>query len=224
MFYDMQKRSEGLVRGYDFIVWDEIQKMQFTDMNEMPNLLKSYMESGEFTVGDYKGVSDAGIIFCGNISDENMNEDSVMFSDLHEIFRESALMDRIHGLIKGWDIPRMTEDLKVSGWALNSEYFCSILHALRDDGSYRSCVEQLIETPKAADTRDTEAIKRIATAYLKLFFPHVSEPSDISTEEFSRYCLEPACHMRRIIKEQMGRLDPEYRGKDIPNLTIRSTK
>lgn len=72
------------------------------------------------------------------------------------------------------------------------------------------------------DTRDTEAIKRIATGYLKLLFPHVRSPKDINSLEFTKYCLRPATKMRQIIKMQLGILDTEYKGKDVPTLTVRS--
>lgn len=140
------------------------------------------------------------------------------------VFHESALIERFHGFIKGWNIPRRNDDLKVSGWALNSEYFCSILHELRNDMSYRAIVDELIEVPEAADTRDTEAIKRIATAYLKLLFPNVRESKDISTREFKRYCFDRARKMRETIKYQLGILDEEYLGKDIPALSVKSEK
>ena len=96
-----------------------------------------------------------------------------MLGELPTLFQETALLDRIHGFVKGWDIPRMNDGLKLTGWALNSEYFCSILHELRNDMSYRAIVEKIVEVPEHADTRDTEAIKRLATAYLKLLFPNV---------------------------------------------------
>lgn len=76
--------------------------------------------------------------------------------------------------------------------------------------------------PERADTRDTEAIKRIATGYLKLLFPHVRSPKDINSLEFTKYCLRPATKMRQIIKMQLGILDTEYKGKDVPTLTVRS--
>ena len=112
--------------------------------------------------------SDAGVVFLGNIAQDNMDEYQNMFSELPTLFQESALVDRIHGFIKGWDIPRMNDDLKISGWALNSEYFCTILHELRNDVSYRAIVDQIVDVPDKADTRDTEAVKRITTAYLKI--------------------------------------------------------
>ena len=223
MFYDLRTRREGLVAGNDFITLDEVQTISFTDVDEMRAALKGYLESGIFTVGNYEGKAEAGVILCGNIKKEIMDQDGYgnMFEELPPVFHESALIERFHGFIKGWNIPRMNDDLKVSGWALNSEYFCSILHELRDDMSYRAVVDELVEVPEAADTRDTEAVKRIATAYLKLLFPQVRGAEDIAPEDFRRYCLGRAMKMRDTIKYQLGQLDTEYRGKDIPRFEVR---
>jgi len=225
MFYDQSKRKEGLVSGNDFITLDEVQTISFTDVDEMRAALKGYLESGVFTVGNYEGTANAGVILCGNIKMETMDADgySNMFEELPTVFHESALIERFHGFIKGWNIPRMNDDLKVSGWALNSEYFCSILHELRNDMSYRAIVDELIIVPEAADTRDTEAVKRITTAYLKLLFPNVRKPGDIDAREFKRYCLDRARKMRDTIKYQLGILDEEYKGKDLPLFKVRGS-
>ena len=182
------------------------------------------MEYGTFNFGGYEGKADAGIVFLGNIAQDNMDEYTNMFTELPSLFQESALLDRIHGFIKGWDVPRMNDDLKICGWALNSEYFSSILHLLRDDMSYRAIVDELIEVPEKADTRDTEAIKRISTAYLKLLFPNVREASDISSLDFNRYCLRPATKMRDIIKIQLGIIDKEFKGKSVPHFTVKENR
>jgi ATP-dependent Lon protease len=223
LFYDMNKRTDGLVVGNDFVVLDEVQTISFTDVDEMRAALKGYLEFGIFTVGNYEGKAEAGFVLCGNIKQETMDLDGFgnMFEELPRIFHESALIERFHGFIKGWNIPRMNDDLKVDGWALNSEYFCSILHELRSDTAYRAVVDDLIIVPEAADTRDTEAVKRISTAYLKLLFPHVRSAGDIQPREFKRYCLDRACKMREIIKTQLGLLDVEYRGKSIPVFKVK---
>jgi ATP-dependent Lon protease len=223
MFYDISKRTTGLVSGYDYITLDEVQTISFPDVAEMGGALKGYLETGKFTVGNFEGIAEAGVILCGNIKKEIMDQDGYgnMFEELPPVFRESALIDRFHGFIKGWNIPRMNDDLKIAGWALNSEYFCSIIHELRDDMSYRAIVDELIEVPDAADTRDTEAVKRIATAYMKLLFPQVRSANDIRVREFRRYCLDRARKMRDTIKLQLGMLDVEYRGKDLPVFSVR---
>lgn len=221
MFYDVAKKAPGFVTGNDYVAIDEVKLVTFGDVNEMRSILQGYMEYGTYNIGGYEGSSDAGIVFLGNIDQENMDEYSNMFSELPTLFQESALLDRIHGFIKGWDIPRMNDDLKISGWALNSEYFCTILHLLREDASYRAVVDKLVEVPEHADTRDTEAVKRITTAYLKLLFPHVQSVSDIDIHEFQNYCLRPATKMRGIIKRQLGLLDREFKGKDVPFFRVR---
>jgi ATP-dependent Lon protease len=223
LFYHKAKHTEGLVANNDFVVLDEIQTIQFGDVDEMRTVLKAYLESGIIKIDSYERAADAGFILCGNIRKETMDSGgfSNMFEELPKSFHESALIDRFHGFIKGWNIPRMNEDLKISGWALNSEYFCSILHELRSDMSYRSIVDELVEVPDASDTRDTEAVKRITTAYLKLLFPNVRSASEISASDFKRYCLQRAYRMRDTIKTQLGILDSEYKGKDVPVFGIK---
>jgi ATP-dependent Lon protease len=222
MFYDVARRTEGLVFGHDYVAMDEVQTISFTDVDEMRGALKGYMENGKYTIGNHEGAADSGIILLGNIPAASMNEYLNMFHDLPTVFHESALIDRFHGFLKGWDLPRMNDDLKICGWALNSEYFSTIMHELRDDPSYRAIVDARVEVPEKSDTRDTEAIKRICTAYLKLLFPHVQRPEDITSRDFNMYCLKPAVEMRAIIKIQLGILDPEeFGGKTVPELNVK---
>ena len=222
MFYDISKNKQGLVCNNDFVVLDEVQTISFTDVDEMRAAMKGYMESGVFTVGNIEGTADSGIVLLGNISADNMDVYRNMFTELPAVFHESALLDRFHGFIKGWDIPRMHDDLKISGWALNTEYFCTILHLLRDDVSYRAIVDEMVDVPPHADTRDTEAIKRIATAYMKLLFPHYRTAEDVNIKHFVHYCLQPAKDMRATIKYQLGLLDKEFKGKNIPDLKVKT--
>lgn len=222
MFYDISKRTPGLVSRYDYVAFDEIQSIKFTDAMEMQGALKGYLESGEYRVGDTRGIGDAGLILLGNIDSDLMDVSQNMFKDLPEIFHESALLDRFHGFIKGWNIPKMKESLKANGWALNTEYFGEILHTLRDELSYRAVVDQLLQLPKNSATRDTEAIKRICTGYLKLLFPNATDVNKVDISLFETYCLAPAMEMRRVIKTQLGIIDKgEFGGTVIPEITIK---
>ncbi len=220
MFYDGARRKQGYICGPDFVAIDEVKLVNFGNEDQMRSIMQGYLEYGSFNANGYHGESDAGVVFLGNINESVMNEYEYMLGELPTLFQETALLDRIHGFVKGWDIPRMNDSLKISGWALNSEYFCSILHELRNDVSYRAIVEKIVEVPERADTRDTEAIKRMATAYLKLLFPNVRNESDVDRIDFRDYCLLPAMKMRRIIKMQQGMIDTEYRGKDVPLLVV----
>lgn len=215
MFYDGAKRQYGLVDANEFVALDEIQSIQFPDASEMQGALKAYMEAGEATFGDVKVTGTAGVILLGNIPADDMNEQTDMFRTLPAVFHESALLDRFHGFIKGRSIPRMNENLKINGWALNTEYFSEIMHLMRTPAEclmYRNVVEELVDYPPNADTRDTEAVMRICTAYLKLLFPHVTSPEKIESGSFVFYCLRPAIEMRTVIRQQLQIVDPKEFG------------
>ena len=99
------------------------------------------------------------------------------------------------------------------GWTINVEYFSEILHTLRTNNTYGLLFDQLVMFEEKADVRDSKAIKRIATAYMKLLFPHWRNISDVNKEEFEVYCLNPAIHRRGIIKEQCHNIDPEFKSR-----------
>jgi ATP-dependent Lon protease len=223
MFYDTSRHTPGFVVGTDYVAIDEVKLVTFNDVNEMRSIMQGYMERGRFNIGGYEGESSAGIVLLGNIAIDNMDEYKSMFSELPSLFQESALVDRIHGFIKGWDIPKMSDNLKVSGWALNTEYFCTVLHMLRDDASYRAIVDEIVEVSGNAYVRHTEAVKRIATAYLKLLFPNVRSVDDVDRRIFNHYCLRPAVNMRRIIWKQLSILDSEYKDDDkqMPTFSVK---
>lgn len=222
MFYDINKKSDGLAAEYDYVALDEIQSIKFDNPAEMQGILKGYLESGEYRVGTHRGCGDAGMVLLGNIDAGNMDINKNMFMSLPAIFRESALIDRFHGFVKGWEMPKMREELKADGWALNTEYFSEILHQLRDEPVYRAVVDELLVLPKDAATRDTEAIKRSCTAYLKLLFPDAVSADRVNRSEFEEYCLKPAMEMRGIIKTQLGIIDPgEFGGAKIPDITVK---
>lgn len=216
LIYDMSNRREGLIAFHDFVALDEIQTITFTDPTEIQGALKGYLENGKARVGNHEYAADAGMILLGNIPQDAMDESRPLFRFLPSAFRESALIDRFHGFIRGWDIPRMHDDLISASWGLNSEYFSSIMHMFRDDASYRCIIDDIVIEPEKADTRHNEAIKRIATAWLKLLFPHVRSKNDISREEFEKYCFEPAYNMRLIIWQQLAMIDAEYANKYLP--------
>ncbi len=220
MFYDMSKKTDGLVANYDYVALDEISTIKFPDASEMQGAMKGYLENGSYTVGTKAGKGDAGVVLLGNIRSEVMDVNVNMFESLPEVFGDSALIDRFHGFVEGWKLPRMNESMKAEGFALNTEYFAEILHALREDVVSKGLVDAFLVVPDNADTRDTNAVKKIMTAYLKLLFPHWKQPSDVDTELLRQYCLEPAVRMRGIIKKQLAIMDEEYRNKPMPEYDI----
>ena len=222
LIYHRATKRDGVVAYKDYVALDEIREADYMKDAEMHSALQQIMENCKYKSDDgHEANVEAGIVFLGNIDGDNMNEYTFMFGELPEPFHKSPFLDRIHGFIKGWELPRMNDDMKANGWALNSEYYSTIMHELRDDPSYRAIVEKMLVLPEKSDTRDTEAIRRICTAYMKLLFPHVKDAADMSPFEFDCYCLQPAKEMRSIIRVQMGLVDKKEAGKTIPDIRTR---
>jgi ATP-dependent Lon protease len=222
LFFDMNRKMPGIVNNHDLVAIDEIQTVSFSDEDELQGALKSYLESGTYNVGNVHQTSQASFILLGNIPlDASMRpRNPRYFEELPRFFQESALLDRFHGFIEGWHLPRFNEDLKIHNYALNIEYFSENLHRFFRSGEYSAIVNELLEVPTNADTRDTKAIKKIATGYLKLLFPDIQKVQDVNTQDFEDFCLTPAKRMRSIIRRQLHLIDEEFK-EDIPDIKIK---
>ena len=126
LIYNKTSKREGVVAYKDYVALDEIREADYMKDSEMHSSLQQIMENESFKADDGHGVNvDAAIVFLGNISGSSMNEHSFMFEELPLPFHKAPFLDRLHGFIKGWELPRMNDDMKANGWALNSEYFSS---------------------------------------------------------------------------------------------------
>lgn len=222
LLYDVARGAAGIITLYDLVALDEIETIKFTDESELQGALKSYLESGKFTVANYNGNAQAGFILLGNIplTSSKMPLYNNYFTDLPTFFQSSALLDRFHCFIEGWKLPRVKENLKVCGYSLNAEYFSEVLHTLRVIPDFSEITGQLLDIPKNADTRDTKAVIKLCCGYLKLLFPHARDVNDISKEDFNEYCLKPALEKRSIIRKQIAMIDSEFSEK-MPEISIR---
>ena len=207
LFYDKSRKTPGIMLHHDLVALDEIQSITFTDTMEMRSILKNYLEYGKTNVDNYEFMSECGLILLGNIPGFPMSDNYV--EELPEAFKESALLDRFHGFIEGWLLPRITNDMALCDWTLNVEFFSEVLHQLRTATEYATIVNQSIAVPEGADMRHLKAVKRIASAYLKLLFPHILKKEDMDIAEFYTYCLKPAVHRRDIIRRQCANIDHE---------------
>lgn len=222
LFYDKQKQQNGIIKNHDFTVFDEIQTITFQEPAEIQAALKSYLESGKTTIDNNEFSSECGLMLMGNIplNAQKMPLSSRYFDALPQNFRESALLDRFHCFIEGWYLPRINKSMIYKGWTINIEYFSEIMHSLRTENRYGLIFDQLVGYQKDADMRDFKAVKRIATAAMKLFFPQWSTVEDVNKEEFDMYCLQPALHRRGIVKIQCHNIDPEFKTK-MPEVWIK---
>lgn len=213
LFFDKTRQQNGIIKNHDFTVFDEIQTIVFQEPAEIQAALKSYLESGKTTIDNQEFTSECGLMLMGNIplTEQHRPVSPFYFNSLPENFRESALLDRFHCFIEGWLLPRINTSMIFKGWTINVEYFSEIMHTMRTQNIYNQIYDELVEIAPNTDTRDSKAVKRIATAYMKLLFPHWRTVEDVNKQEFEIFCLNPAIHRRGIVKQQCHYIDPEFK-------------
>lgn len=213
LFWDKQKQQNGIIKNHDFTAFDEIQTITFQEPAEIQAALKSYLESGKTTIDNQEFSSECGLMLMGNIplSKEKLPISNRYFDNLPQNFCESALLDRFHCFIEGWKLPRINTSMIFKGWTINVEYFSEIMHSMRTQNIYNQIYDELVEIAPNTDMRDSKAVKRIATAYMKLLFPHWRTVEDVNKQEFEIFCLNPAIYRRGIVKQQCHYIDPEFK-------------
>ena len=171
----------------------------------------------------YKTVNDNGEYSCSDIgiSKEEWfellkhSDARPYFDALPDNFRESALLDRFHCFIERWYLPRINKSMIYKGWTMNMKYFSEIMHTFRIQNVYAESFDKLVDYERQTGMREFTDVKRIATAYMKLLFPHWTSVEDVNHEEFDVYCLQLAIHRLGIIRQQCHYIDPEYKA-DMP--------
>ena len=210
LFHNLASHSPGLIARYDVIVLDEVQSIQGDSTGELIAGLKVYLESGRFSRGNTMGTSEAGFVMLGNITLDEQHRpiygEEGIFREIPNFLQETAFIDRIHGLVAGWEMGRVTKDTPSDSMGFKGDFFSEILHALRSDAHYGEYVSQEMRLVHCDDLRDRKAITRLATGYLKLLFPDLKPTPD----EFREYCVRPAVELRQRVRDELHKLDPEY--------------
>lgn len=219
MFYNRATKQFGYMKTHDAVLIDEVTTFDIKD-DEVRSMLKGYLESGKAAIDNVQFQSECGLGLIGNIglTDDMQPIGTDYYRNLPGVFRDSATLDRFHGFIQGWQMPRLGIGSLVDGWSLNTEYVSEIMHTMRFRPEYASIFEDIVSYDLSSDLRDLKAVKKLATAYAKLLFPQVMDIHTLSEEEleqykadYSKFCLIPAIKKRQIIREQCHYLDKEFK-------------
>jgi len=210
LFHNLVTHIPGLITRYDAIVLDEVQSIRGDSAGELIAGLKVYLESGRYSRGNTMGTSEAGFVMLGNITlverHRPLHEEEGLFREIPNFLQETAFIDRIHGLIAGWGMGRVTKDTPSRSMGFKGDFFSEILHVLRSDAHYAEYVSQEMRLVNCDDLRDRKAITRLATGFLKLLFPDM-KPTE---EEFKEFCVKPAVELRQRVRDELHKMDPEY--------------
>jgi len=204
MFVNNANGERGLVAQYDVVCFDEVSGISF-DNKDGVNIMKGYMESGEFSRGRESIRADGSIVMVGNFDVDVEHQQRVghLFGPMPKEMRDdTAFMDRIHAYLPGWDVPKLNPSLFTTHYGLVSDVLAECWTRLRDE-SRLTVLEGRVHFGGAQSGRDTNAVHKTINGLLKLISPDSSMPvSDADLEWAVRLALES----RRRIKEQQKRI------------------
>ncbi|RQD74033.1 BREX system Lon protease-like protein BrxL, partial [Desulfonatronospira sp. MSAO_Bac3] len=135
MFVHMGTGQRGLVCQYDVVCFDEISGISF-DQKDGVNIMKGYMESGEFSRGRDSIRADGSIVMVGNfeVDVEHQQRIGHLFGPMPQEMRDdTAFMDRLHAYLPGWDIPKISKKYLTDHFGLVSDFLSECWSRLRDE-------------------------------------------------------------------------------------------
>ena len=203
MFVNNSNGQRGLVCQYDVICFDEVSGISF-DQKDGVNIMKGYMESGEFSRGKESIRADGCIVMVGNfeVDVEHQQRMGHLFGPMpQEMKDDTAFMDRIHAYIPGWDIPKISGNLLTEHFGLVSDFLSECWAQLRNQ-TRLNYLQNKIYYGGALSGRDTNAVNKTVSGLLKLLYPG---DSDIPNEDIE-WAVRIALESRRRVKEQQKRI------------------
>lgn len=202
LFYNMGRKTVGLVGLWDCVAFDEVAGIRFKDKDGI-QIMKDYMASGSFARGKEEKAASASMVFVGNINQsvDVLLKTSSLFDPFPlEMGTDTAFLDRMHCYLPGWEIPKFRPEHFTNDYGFISDYLAEFIRELRKE-QYSDAIDHYFRLGKNLNQRDTIAVRRMVDGYLKLVYPDGE-----FTKEQLEEVLQLALEMRRRVKEQLKKL------------------
>lgn len=202
LFYNMSRKTVGLVGLWDCVAFDEVAGINFKDKDGI-QIMKDYMASGSFARGKEEKAASASMVFVGNINqsvDVLLRTSSLFDPFPNEMGTDTAFLDRMHCYIPGWEIPKFRPHHFTNSYGFITDYLAEFIRELRKE-QYGDTLDKYFRLGKNLNQRDTIAVRKMIGGFLKLLYPN-GEFTKEQIEEVLKISLE----MRRRVKEQLKKL------------------
>ena len=202
LFYNMGRKTIGLVGLWDCVAFDEVAGIKFKDQDGA-QIMKDYMASGSFARGKEEKAATASMVFVGNINQsvDVLLKTSTLFAPFPpEIGMDTAFLDRFWCYLPGWEIPKFRPEHFTDGYGFISDYLSEWVRELRKE-QYGDAIDRYFRLGKCLNQRDTIGVRKSVDGYLKLLYP-----DGVFGKEEVEEVLVLALEMRRRVKEQLKKL------------------
>ena len=202
LFYNMGRKTVGLVGLWDCVAFDEVAGIKFKDKDGI-QIMKDYMASGSFARGKEEKAATASMVFVGNINqsvDVLLKTSSLFAPFPQEMGTDTAFLDRMHCYLPGWEIPKFRPEHFTDDYGFISDYLAEFIRELRKE-QYGDAFDHYFRLGRNLNQRDTIAVRRMIDGYLKLMYPN----GEFTKEELEEI-IQIALEMRRRVKEHLKKL------------------
>ena len=204
MFVNNSNGQRGLVCQYDAVCFDEISGISF-DQRDGVNIMKGYMESGEFSRGRESIRAFGSIVMLGNFEVDVEHQQRVghLFGPLPpELRNDTAFMDRIHAFVPGWDVPKVDKSLFTEHFGLVSDFLSECWAQLRTQNRL-AAIRGRVAYGAAHSGLHTTGLNQTVNGLQKLLYP---DPEMPIADEDIEWAVRLALECRRRVKEQQKRI------------------
>ena len=202
LFYNMARKTVGLVGMWDCVAFDEVAGINFKDKDGI-QIMKDYMASGSFARGKEEKSASASMVFVGNINqsvDVLLKASSLFAPFPPEMGTDTAFLDRMHCYIPGWEIPKFRPYHFTDDYGFISDYLAEFIRELRKE-QHGDAFDKYFHLGKNLNQRDTIAVRKMVGGFIKLLYPD----GEYTKEELAEI-LKISLEMRRRVKEQLKKL------------------
>lgn len=202
LFYNMGRKTVGLVGLWDCVAFDEVAGIHFKDKDGI-QIMKDYMASGSFARGKEEKAASASMVFVGNINqsvDVLLKTSSLFDPFPPEMGTDTAFLDRIHCYLPGWEIPKFRPEHFTDDYGFITDYLAEFIRELRKE-QYGDALDKYFRLGSNLNQRDTIAVRKMVDGLLKLIYPD----GEFTKEQLGEV-LKLALEMRRRVKEQLKKL------------------
>lgn len=202
LFYNMGRKTVGLVGLWDCVAFDEVAGINFKDKDGI-QIMKDYMASGSFARGKEEKAATASMVFVGNINqsvDVLLKTSSLFDPFPPEMGTDTAFLDRMHCYLPGWEIPKFRPEHFTNDYGFITDYLAEFIRELRKE-QYGDALDRYFHLGRNLNQRDTIAVRKMVGGLIKLLYPD-GEFTKEQLEEILKFALE----MRRRVKEQLKKL------------------
>ena len=202
LFYNMSRKTVGLVGVWDCVAFDEVAGISFKDKDGV-QIMKDYMNSGSFSRGKDEINASASMVFVGNINqsvDVLLKTSSLFAPFPSEMGTDTAFLDRIHCYVPGWEIPKFRPEHFTNDYGFITDYLAEFIRELRKE-QYGDAIDKYFRLGTNLNQRDTVAVRKTVGGMVKLLYPDGNFNKE-QIEEILVFSLE----MRRRVKEQLKKL------------------